>query len=993
MGQLAISLFGPLTVTLDGQPLTGFKYDKVRALLAYLAVEHERPHEREALLGLLWPDLPEDAARNNLRQSLLTLRAAISDRDAQPPFLLISRPTLQLNQASDHWLDVTHFIELLAACARHVHPNPASCKACAKRRQAAVALYQGEFLAEFFLPDSDRFEEWALLKREWLHRQMVEALAHLVVYHERRGQYDEALTYATRQVALDPWREETHRQLMRLYLLNGERSAALAQYESCRRLLEQELAVEPEEETTALFEQIRNASGLTPLPAAQLVLPAVRKHNLPPAPTPFVGREPELHAISRLLNESDCRLLTLFGPGGVGKTRLALQVAAEQVDAFADGVFYAPLVGLATSDLLPTTLLQVLQIELPPGSDPAVTLLAAVQDKELLLVLDNFEHLLAGADLLVALLEAAPQVIVLVTARERLNVQQEWLFPVEGLPQPATTDLVQLAENDAVQLFVQSARRLSPDFTLTAANGASIGRICQLVVGLPLAIELAASWASLLTCEEIAGEIERGIGFLTTTLRDVPARHRSLTAVFASSWQWLNEDEQRVVRQCTIFCGGFRREAAEQVAGATLSTLRTLVDKALLRFDRAGRYALHELIRQYGAEKLAGSGEQPEVQRQHALHYLHFAEAAAPELHGAQQMAWLVQLESEVDNLRTALQWAIDHGEAVIAGRFCRALDYFWDRNGRLLEGQRWLEQTLPLLTATEAEQAVLRADVLNSLGNIACELSEYERATALHQEGLTIQRALGAAAGIARALNNLGHIAYLQGNADQALAHFGEALARYRQLGDLWAITRLLSNMGAVLAEQGNFAEGERYQRESLALRRQRSDVSGIAISLVNLAEALHGQGKDAEALNYLQEGLQLFRQLQQTLYTAMTLCLLGTVTVLLGDAATAQGYLRESLQIFYQLGAQRELSTALAALGGVAGLQGEARRGARLLGAAEKLRETIGVPLLGVEQADQQHFVRLVQNKLEATALSAAWAEGRILSLAEVIAFALGH
>ena len=521
MAHLAISLLGPFQATLEGLPVTTFKYDKVRALLAYLAVESEFAHEREALLGLLWPDLPEDAARNNLRQTLLTLREAIGDRTAQPPFLLASRATLQFNPAADYSLDVKTFLELLNSCTRHLHANPLTCRACAGRRQAAVDLYNGDFLTEFFLPDSDSFEEWALVKREWLHRQMVETLSQLVAYHERRGNYGETLRYAGRQIMLDPWREETHRQLMRLYVLNGERSAALAQYENCCNMLQQELGVEPEAATTTLYEQIRDATESTFMPATQLALPAARRHNLPPVATPFIGREQELAAIARLLNENECRLLTLTGAGGVGKTRLALQVAIEQVDSFVDGVFYIPLVVLATPELLANMLLTSLHLDASSANDAKSALISNLRDKEMLLVLDNFEHLLPGAELLGDLLTAAPQVIMLVTSRERLNIQHEWLFTVEGLPVPTgamdSTTLARLAENDAVQLFVQSAQRLYPEFELSETNGASVARICQLAAGMPLAIELAATWVRLLTCQEIVQE--------TRTRHSLPDHH------------------------------------------------------------------------------------------------------------------------------------------------------------------------------------------------------------------------------------------------------------------------------------------------------------------------------------------------------------------------------------------------------------------------------------------------------------------------------------
>ncbi|MDQ4075572.1 MAG: AAA family ATPase, partial [Chloroflexota bacterium] len=400
MAHLSLSFLGPLQVTLDGNEVTDFQYDKVRALLAYLATEADCPHRRDALLGLLWPELSEQAARTNLRQALAALRGAIGDRSAAPPFLLISRESIQFNLASDHWLDVTAFTTLLDTCERHTHRRAESCRSCAVRLQQAIELYQGDFLAQFFLPDNEVFEEWALLKREWLHRRQVEALSRLIGYHERRGAYEEACEYARRQLELDPWHEEAHRQLMRLLVLSGKRSAALSQYERCRRLLTEELGVEPAEETTALHERIQDDELAALTEVNLLALPAEHRHNLPPQLTPFIGREEELAEISERLESGDCRLVTLVGPGGIGKTRLALQAATEQLEAFADGVYFVPLAALGSPELLIPTIATALKCPLFGQAEPRVQLLDHLRTKEILLVLDNFEHLLEEVGLL-----------------------------------------------------------------------------------------------------------------------------------------------------------------------------------------------------------------------------------------------------------------------------------------------------------------------------------------------------------------------------------------------------------------------------------------------------------------------------------------------------------------------------------------------------------------------------------------------------------------
>jgi DNA-binding SARP family transcriptional activator len=348
MAHLSLALLGPLQIRLDGAPVTALESDKVRALLAYLALEAEQPHRRDALAGLLWPERPERAAHLSLNQALSNLRQAIGDRTAPAPLLRITPETIQFDRASDHDLDVAAFSHLLNACDQHLHRHAETCTSCARRLHQAVELYRGDFLDQFFLSDSAAFEEWTLLKREQLHRRAIVAFARLADYHERRGEYDQAQQYTWRQLELDPWREESHRQLMRVLALSGQRSAALVQYATCRRVLAEELGVEPEEETTALYGRIQRGEALTD---AQPVLPPTNLAAHTP-PSPLIGRETELAQLADRLELRDCRMLTLVGPGGIGKTRLALQAATDLGASFPDGVAFVPLAALSAIELL-----------------------------------------------------------------------------------------------------------------------------------------------------------------------------------------------------------------------------------------------------------------------------------------------------------------------------------------------------------------------------------------------------------------------------------------------------------------------------------------------------------------------------------------------------------------------------------------------------------------------------------------------------------------
>jgi len=564
-----------------------FPTRKVEALLVYLAYTG-RPHPREQLAELLWDDRPQAQSLTNLRATLSRLNEQLA------PFLLSSRKTVAIRPQAQVWVDA---VELRTALQASRFPLSYS---AARRLERVLTLYRGDFLAGFYISESQGFEEWLRAERELLRVGVMEALSHLAAFHLERASFDAGVVHAARLLSLDPLREEAHRQMMTLLASKGQRSAALSQYDTCCRILADELGVEPEAATTALYTQIQSGAFVPPSTSAK------PPHNLPAQPTRFIGRETELSRIESYLDDPDCRLLTLIGPGGVGKTRLAYQAAAGKALDFAAGVWTVPLSGVASPEYVMPTIAERLQVHFYSDADQKAQVLDYLREKHLLLLLDNCEHVIEGMEVLAEILSGAPAVKILATSRERLNVQGEWLFPVDGLPFPQSEREAGAEAYSAVQLFVQSARRSRPNFQLD--DVAAVARICKLVEGLPLAVELAASWAHHMPCDSIAAHIQHDLDFLSTNLRDVPERHRSTRVLFEHSWHLLSEAEQAVLSKLSVFRGSFDADAAARIAGASLHMVSALAEKSLVRASPTGRYDLHELLRQFAQEKLRAAG-------------------------------------------------------------------------------------------------------------------------------------------------------------------------------------------------------------------------------------------------------------------------------------------------------------------------------------------------------------------------------------------------
>jgi DNA-binding SARP family transcriptional activator/predicted ATPase len=680
---LSVSLLGPFRATVDDRPLAGFRSSKVRALLAYLAAEPEQLHPRTVVAGLLWPDLPDQAAAANLRNALWNLRRVGREADGSSDLIVTTAGGLQLNPAAGISVDLTTFLELTSGNL-HVVPGEASGPAVVRLEEAA-ALYRGDFLAGLTV-DSAPFEQWVLLRREQIRQRLAGALRYLTAALEHSGDRERALASARRHLEIDPWDEEAHRCVMRLFALTGRRSAALAQYETCRQLLAEDLGIQPSAETQALAAAIQE--GTFEEPAATWRLAGREGPAQLPVPTTrLFGRRAEMAAIGALL-DGPARLVTIVGPGGIGKTRLALEIAGQHRTRFADGVAYVDLAPYASDAAVVPAMLEALNapIERYGRVDPQVQLLDALRDRSALLLLDNFEGVLAAAPLLGAMMQAAPGVKLLVTSRAPLGLEAEHLFHLHGLEYSAWQTAEEAEHVPAVALFMEFARRARPSFALQADDLIPLRLLLQQVSGMPLALILAAAWVNVLGLAELTVEIGCSLDILQVQHRDVPERQRSMRAIFRATWERLSGRERAVCSALSVFHGGFTLDAARAVAQATPRDLLPLINCSLLSRSAAGRFTIHELLRQFAREELARSPEQQAgALERHAAYYCRFLQQREAAVKGAAVAQAVAQIGADFDNALAAVDWAAQNGRVDLLEQ-ADVLNYYAIRQGRRME-------------------------------------------------------------------------------------------------------------------------------------------------------------------------------------------------------------------------------------------------------------------------------------------------------------------
>jgi predicted ATPase/transcriptional regulator with XRE-family HTH domain len=694
----------------------------------------------------------------------------------------------------------------------------------------------------------------------------------------------------------------------------------------------------------------------------------ISRNNLPVLPTPLIGRIHELKELNRLLDDPDCRLLTLVGPGGIGKTRLAIEAASQLQNEFSDGVVFVPLAPVNSSRFIVPVIADSIgfTFQSENRSEPKLQLLSFLKEKQVLFLIDNIEHLLQepDIDLFPELLTMASKVKLLITSREPLNLQAEWTFEVQGLPIPKAPISETVVQGTSIELFIQRARRAKAGYIAETDDLPTIAHICKLVDGMPLGIELAAAWVRMLSCEEIALEIEKGLDILHASVRDLPARHRSMHAVFDHSWKLLTKEEQSILCRLSVFHGGFSREAAEQMTGATLSNLSALVTKSIIRRSSNDRYDLHEVIRQYSSSRLdKNSSQYLETHNLHSDYYLKFVSKYETALRSAAQQDAKGKLTNEMDNLRAAWEWGIEHrkfeliGKAVqsfgryfeVSGLLREGIEQFepliqilkaenysgqWSkvfglalsqqgllyfRKGQLSEAQRLYEESIDILRPISNQ--ILLAEALVFLGIIMHLNGKYERSISLLKEGCEYARIGNDQWLMAYATYNLGHIDTLMGNYKKGREQMLSGLETWRVLGDANYIALGLNYLVPTLTKFERYEEARASMQESIALCEQTKNRWGMGISYRHLGIVEMAEGQYTEAEACFQKCMEIFSEYSEGWDVAMTFNYLGEAKLMAGNFNEAKKNYRDALRLALQANA---IPVALDALLGVAQIYG---------------------------------------------------------------------
>jgi non-specific serine/threonine protein kinase len=957
-------LLGKFEVSLDEKTIA-ITSRPAQSLFAYLILSAGTLHRREKLAGLFWPDSLEETARDNLRHALWRVRKAISPdpskRNKSNPaieYLLTDDLTIAFNTSADYWHDVAELENL-------------SDNATADELIAALLCYQGELLPGFY-------EEWVSLEREHLQSVFEHHMARLMSLLQKENRWLDILDWGERWIKLGQTPEPAYRAVMLAHAAKGDMAKVAAIYERCVKSLE-EIGIEPSEQTKELYTRIKAGQEHPKTETTLFVIgqqKASLKTNLPVPITRFIGREKQVKEIVRLMGKD--RLLTLTGSGGVGKTRLAIEAANTLSPDFKDGVWWVDLVGLNDPALLPQTVAQVVGVSEVQNQSLTQTLVEHCRSKQMLLVLDNCEHLISTcAQLADHLLGACRALKILTTSREAMDILGETVLSVPSLSVPEIKKKVpakSLHNFESILLFVDRAQSVQPGFELDEHNAQAVVQVCHRLSGMPLAIELAAARVRIMSVHDIARRLDDRFALLTLGSRTALPRHQTLKATIDWSYELLSEDERIFFQRLSVFVGGFTGMAAEEVTiggriekPLVIDLLSQLINKSLVSMDTQSkqasaetRYEMLETIREYANQKLTDSGEAHDVRDRHLVFFTSLAEKAQPEIFLASQVAWLDLLEIELDNLRAAMDWSMTSEEAEIiqsgvgrreAGlRLAASLAWFWERGYRR-EATEQLKSML--LKMDRMEASPVQAMMYSAIGFLYWSAEEYEEAHEYLVKAVTTGRSLGNSLDLAWALNFLGATALAQGDQQTAQSSLDEAFDMVTGLGPAgkhvigWA----LAFLGDITFLNRDFAKAQ----------------SSYEMSIMAFGEVGNFNLK------------------------AYPLRRLGYLALYHAERKKAAKFFKESLMLNHTLKHQAGIVGSIAAFSSLALADQIYTRSAKLLGAVKGNLETLALNLLPSDRFEYSRNLKILKNQLDPQAFTDAWEEGRSLTMDSAVEFAL--
>ena len=951
-----------------------------QSLFAYLILNAGTSHRREKLAGLLWPDSMEETARDNLRHALWRLRKALQSASAAS-YLQANDLTIAFNASMEYWLDVVELAKLGE-------------NASADELITVLSEYHGELLPGFY-------DEWVGLEREHLHSIFEHHMARLMSLLQEERRWLDILDWGERWIKFGQKPEPAYRALMTVHAAKGDMSKVAATYQRCVKSLK-ELGVEPSEQTHSLYKNLK-ASKENLETGSNISLREERtappKTNLPVPLTSFIGREREIEELKHLL--STTRLLTLTGAGGIGKTRLAIQLANDLVTAYKDGVWWVELAPVKDGRFVVQAVAQVLGVQESRVHSLTDSLNRFLREKQALIILDNCEHVIeSSAQLATDLLSHCAHLQILTTSRESLAITGETTFRVPVLTFPVLEHLPRLqnlSEFESIQLFVERAVAVHPELALTPENAFAVTQICHRLDGIPLAIELAAARIKVFSLEEIAARLNDRFSLLTHGSRTALPRHQTLRALVEWSYDLLPESERILWRRLSVFIGGWTLEAAESICSDAvlqkshiLELLSHLVDKSLVIVDPQNgstRYQMLETIRQYGQEIVESSGEHSAIRRKHLVYFLELAETAELNLLTIQQKMWFAKLDLEYGNMRAAFEWAMD-ADITNALRLAAALSQYWEVRGFISEGRTALERALQPTPDVPNE---LRAEGLRWQAKFAARQGDYARAKEPLKESLELSRALGDKLGMAKSLHNLGMVFSLQGDYGAAKNSYETGLALLKETNDKRETAALTTSLGNVVNYMGDYETARQYQEQSVTLFRELGDKFGLFIALNNLGIVLERQGDISGARRYYEASIATASELGEKNLVAYALIGLAHVLYLQDDLTEANRRYRESLHIAQEIGEKRCIAYCLEGLAQIALRVEHPSWAAQLFGAAASLRQAIGAPLNQAEKDELDRDVKVTRNQLGERTFDSVYKAGSAMTLEQVIELVL--